>query len=107
MYCLSQYNKAHAAACERIGLTVGKALGTTPHGHRHAYGQRLKNGEVEEEYIRRCMHHASLISQRVYTEAYTRETLAALKVAAQQLQATHTWQPTASGLLLPGVDHND
>ena len=29
IYTLAQYNKAHAAACERIGLTVGKALGTT------------------------------------------------------------------------------
>lgn len=68
MYCLSQYNKAHAAACRRIGLQVGKALGTTPHGHRHAYGQRLSKAGVDKMLIRRFMHHASPQSQEVYTQ---------------------------------------
>ena len=55
MYTLTQYNKAHAAACERIGLTVGKALGTTPHGHRHAYGLRLRTAGVEKRiYAASC-----------------------------------------------------
>lgn len=107
MYCLAQYNKAHAAACERIGLTVSKALGTTPHGHRHAYGRRLKNAGIDKALIRRFMHHASPESQEIYTQASTREALAALAVAAQRLQATHTWKPSASGLLLPGTEHND
>lgn len=56
MRCLAQYNKAHAAACERIGLKVSRALGTTPQGHREAYKQRLIATDVEWEYIRCAMH---------------------------------------------------
>lgn len=107
MYTLTQYNKAHAAGCERIGLTVGKALGTTPHGHRYAYGRRLSNAGIDKALIRRFMHHASLESQEVYTQANTREALAALAIAAQRLRTTHAWTPSTSGLLLPDVEHND
>ncbi|WP_374604809.1 gamma-mobile-trio recombinase GmtY [Niveibacterium sp.] len=107
MYTLTQFNKAHAAACERIGLTVGKALGTTPHGHRHAYGRRLKNAGIDEALIRRFLHHASLESQAVYTQANTREALAALEAAAQRLRAGHAGTPTASGLALPGFKLDD
>lgn len=96
MYCLAQYNKAHAAACERIGLPVAKALGTTPHGHRHAYGRRLMNAGVNKEDIRRFMHHASLESTDIYTRATSKEVLAALEAGAQRLQASlggQTGQP--------------
>lgn len=41
MYTIDKFKKAHGAAIERIGLTVGKSFGTTEHGHRHAYGRRL------------------------------------------------------------------
>lgn len=95
MYTLTQYNKAHAAACDRIGLKVSKALGTTPHGHRHAYGQRLRSAGVDKTLIRRFMHHASLESQEVYTQANTKETLVALEVAAQRLRDKYSdTQPT-------------
>ncbi|WP_227106581.1 gamma-mobile-trio recombinase GmtY [Chromobacterium rhizoryzae] len=103
MYSLSQYNKAHAAACERIGLTVGKALGTTPHGHRHAYGRRLRIAGVDKALIRRFMHHASLESQEVYTQASTHEALAALEAAMQRLQGNHTRIQSAFSLL-PGIE---
>ncbi|QQX57453.1 gamma-mobile-trio recombinase GmtY [Pseudomonas chlororaphis] len=86
MYTLTQYNKAHAAACKRIGLPVGKALGTTPHGHRHAYGRRLCNAGIDKSLIRRFMHHASLESQEIYTRVTTQETLAALEKAAERLR---------------------
>ncbi|CAI8867931.1 Site-specific integrase [Pseudomonas sp. IT-P258] len=89
MYTLAQYNKAHATACERIGLAVGKALGTTPHGHRHAYGRRLRSAGVDKSLIRRFMHHASEESQEVYTRATAREALAALNAAAQRLRNKH------------------
>lgn len=107
MYTLTQYNKAHAAACDRIGLTVSKALGTTPHGHRHAYGRRLRNVGVDKALIRRFMHHASLESQEVYTQASTREALAALEAAAKRLRDRHTGAPSESGWLLPGIEPND
>jgi integrase len=101
MYTLAQYNKAHAAACERIGLLVSKALGTTPHGHRHAYGRRLKNAGIDKALIRRFMHHASPESQEVYTQATTREALAALSAAAQRLRDANagTQAPPELGLL--------
>lgn len=107
MYTLTQYNKAHAAACERIGLTVSKALGTTPHGHRHAYGRRLQNAGVDKALIRRFMHHSSLESQEVYTQATTREVLVALEAAAQRLRTLTAGTPTKSGLLLLGIELNN
>jgi len=107
MYTLTQYNKAHAAACERIGLTVSKALGTTPHGHRHAYGRRLRNAGIDKTLIRRFMHHASLESQEVYTQANTREALAALEAAAQRLRDNYAGPQPVTRLLLPGIELND
>jgi site-specific recombinase XerD len=107
MYTLTQYNKAHAAACERIGLAVGKALGTTPHGHRHAYGRRLRNAGIDKALIRRFMHHASVESQEVYTQATTREALAALEVAAQRLRGKHAGAASMPGELLPRSTLND
>lgn len=107
VYTLNQYNKAHASACERIGLTVGKALGTTPHGHRHAYGRRLQHAGVDKPFIRRFMHHASEESQQVYTQATTRETIAVLEVAAQRLRDRYARTPSASIQLLPGFELDD
>ncbi|MDO3521962.1 gamma-mobile-trio recombinase GmtY [Ralstonia pseudosolanacearum] len=98
-YKLARYNKTHAAACERIGLKVGKAFGTTPHGHRHAYGRRLRNADVDPSLIRRFMHHSSVESQEVYTQSNTREALAALEAAAQHLQAKYAGTPSTSDLL--------
>jgi integrase len=107
MYTLTQYNKAHTAACERIGLKVSKALGTTPHGHRHAYGRRLRKAGVDKALVRRFMHHASMESQEVYTQASTREAVTALKAAAQRLRDLYPTPRSASDLLLPGADYND
>ncbi len=106
MYTLTQYNKAHAAACERIGLTVSKALGTTPHGHRHAYGRRLKNAGIDKAFIRRFMHHASVESQEVYTQASTKEALAALEAGARRLLDKHCSQSVPSALTLPRIGFN-
>lgn len=107
VYTLTQYNKAHAAACERIGLSVGKALGTTPHGHRHAYGRRLRSAGVEKQYIRRFMHHASEDSQDVYTQPTTREVLAALEAATQRMRDRWPDTPSVLGGRLPGIELNN
>jgi hypothetical protein len=107
MYTLAQYNKAHAAACERIGLKVGKALGTTPHGHRHAYGRRLSNNGVDKPLVRRFMHHASEESQEVYTQPTSREALAALEAAAQRLRASTSGHRLRPAGLLPGIGLNN
>ncbi|MFL9886238.1 gamma-mobile-trio recombinase GmtY [Paraburkholderia agricolaris] len=97
MYTLTQYNKAHAAACRRIGLQVGKVLGTTPHGHRHAYGQRLKRAGIEKPMIRRFMHHASVESQEVYTQASFGEARKALEQAAHRLEGDRTTPVSSLG----------
>ncbi|WP_176000372.1 gamma-mobile-trio recombinase GmtY [Burkholderia vietnamiensis] len=107
MYTLTQYNKAHAAACERIGIKVSKSLGTTPHGHRHAYGRRLRQAGVDKALIRRFMHHASMESQEGYTQASTREALAALDAAAQRLRDKYTEPQPALRLVLPGIELNN
>lgn len=106
MYTLTQYNKAHAAACARIGLIVSKALGTTPHGHRHAYGRRLSNAGVDKSFIRRFMHHASLESQEVYTQATTREALAELEAAAKRLRDKYVGPRPANKLTEHGIELN-
>lgn len=107
VYTLTQYNKAHAAACERIGLSVGKALGTTPHGHRHAFGRRLRSAGVEKMYIRRFMHHASEESQDVYTQPNTREVLAALEAATQRMRDRRPSTPSVQGVRPPGIELNN
>lgn len=85
MYCMMQYWRSHARACERIGLVVGKELGTTPHGHRHAYGRRLVAGGFSAEMIRRFMHHLSLESQKVYTTPTSQQIVDALVEGAERL----------------------
>ena len=67
-YSIDTFEQQHRRAVERIGLTVAKAMGTTPHAHRHAYGQRLKDAKVEPIFIKKALHHKSLESQAVYTE---------------------------------------
>lgn len=88
IYCVGQYNKAHAAAVERIGLQVGKNFGTTPHGHRHAYGRRLTKAGIDKALIRRFLHHASLESQEVYTQPTLNEVMSELVAGAQRLRTT-------------------
>lgn len=80
-FSIAQYNKAHAAAVRRIGLTPSKQAGTTPHGHRHAYGRRLALAGVEEELIRRFMHHSSINSQKTYTQPTQAEIGSAIDAA--------------------------
>lgn len=41
-YTIGQFNKAHATACQRIGLQVGRQFGTTLEGHRQAYEQQMR-----------------------------------------------------------------
>lgn len=106
-YTLAQYNKAHKAACERIGLQVGKALGTTPHGHRHSYGRRLTKGGVDKALIRRFMHHASIESQEVYTQPTAREAMAALEAGALRLDAALKDKSVEPIRLLDAPSNND
>ena len=65
-------------------MTVGKN-GTTPNGHRHAYGQRLKNAKMPERIIQIAMHHKSINSQKVYTEPTVADVTASLNNATASL----------------------
>ncbi|BAL23512.1 gamma-mobile-trio recombinase GmtY [Azoarcus sp. KH32C] len=67
-YSIDAFEDAHAKAVQRIGLVPAKALGTTPHGHRHAYGQRLSDLGLDPIFLKKALHHKSLESQAVYTE---------------------------------------
>lgn len=85
MYTLTMYDKAHRQACGRIGLTVAKSLGTTGHGHRHAYGQRLKNAGLDRLLKQRLMHHASPESQDTYTQPTRSDLQKALREATVRM----------------------
>jgi site-specific recombinase XerD len=67
-YSHRMFRKAHKLAIERIGLKCAKLQGTTPHGHRHAYGQRLAEGGANPLLIKNAMHHASIKSSQIYTQ---------------------------------------
>ena len=47
MYTMKSFRDSHSRAVRKIGLTVGKMLRTTEHGHRHAYGQRVSNAKID------------------------------------------------------------
>jgi integrase len=71
------YEKVHGAAVRRIGLEPGKLLGTTPHGHRHAYGLWMRHAQIDPKIRQLALHHRSVTSQLVYTQANTIEVIAA------------------------------
>ncbi len=61
-YTADSFRQAHERAVKRAGLDYGKGKGTSPHGHRHAYGTRLTKAKVERRHIARAMHHRNLFS---------------------------------------------
>ncbi|MNJ36573.1 site-specific tyrosine recombinase XerC [compost metagenome] len=67
-YAIDSFERQHQRAVERIGLQVAKTMGTSPHGHRHAYGQALVNAGIDPIFRKKALHHKSLESQVVYTE---------------------------------------
>lgn len=68
------YEKVHAAAVRRIGLVARKSAGTTPHGHRHAFGKWLDAAGAPKKVIKVAMHHKSPFSQDAYTSRDAVET---------------------------------
>lgn len=88
VFKLGNFNDLHADACRRIGLEPRKELGTTPHGHRHAYGQRARAAGLDARVIQVMLHHASEASQKVYTDPGTAEVTRALADAHDRLGIT-------------------
>ncbi|TDR39637.1 phage integrase family protein [Tahibacter aquaticus] len=83
-YTLQSYRQAHALAVRRIGLTVAKALGTTPHAHRHAYGRRLAAAGAPRGAVQVALHHVSPESQGVYTQPSLQQVADDLTAAEQR-----------------------
>lgn len=90
-YTLGAYRQAHAKAVKRIGLPAGKNFGTTPHGHRHAYGQLLTDAKVDPLVIQRCLHHKSHESQQVYTGPGVEAATKSLQEATDRLGFKNEW----------------
>jgi hypothetical protein len=65
---LKNYQRMHGDAVRRIGLEHYKYLGTTEHGHRHAYGYRLASHGFSQTEIQKAMHHKSPYSCSVYLQ---------------------------------------
>jgi hypothetical protein len=63
---IKNFQRLHKNAVERIGLDCKKEMGTTEHGHRHAYGYRLRQYGLDQVEIQKAMHHKSPNSCLVY-----------------------------------------
>ncbi len=63
---IKNFQRLHRNAIEKIGLICTKELGTTEHGHRHAYGFRLREAGLSQVEIQKAMHHKSPLSCLVY-----------------------------------------
>lgn len=107
-YSIDAYEDAHRNAINRIDLTPAKVLGTTPHGHRHAYGQRLTDAQIDPIFRKKALHHKSLESQVVYTEPDRKKLSRLLEAATQRKQSdANGLAPSPPNLLTYGFDDID
>ncbi|WP_457091828.1 gamma-mobile-trio recombinase GmtY [Microvirga sp. P5_D2] len=96
------YAKVHAAAMRRIGLIPAKKLGTTPHGHRHAFGHWLDaNNDILSPKMRQiCLAHNSVLSQKIYEPEEVAKINSAMSKAQQRAYGQiETDIPTLARLL--------
>jgi len=84
-YTLRAFNENYANGLKRIGLFPSKVDGYSPHGHRHSYGRRLTKAGVDPIIRKKCLHHASLESQAVYTAPNLTDVSKCLSAATLQL----------------------
>ncbi|WP_235040588.1 gamma-mobile-trio recombinase GmtY [Vreelandella profundi] len=95
-YTYNAFNQSYASGLRRIGLEPNKAEGLDPHGHRHNYGRRLTDAEVDPLIRKKCLHHKSLDSQVVYTLPSNAKASKALSQASKQLQLGSATSKTAT-----------
>lgn len=86
MYAIDTFRAAHEQAVRRINLPYGKAYGTTEHGHRHSYAQRLRRAGIGQKMMQTFLHHKSVESQAVYTVPTIDESLFALTLAYERMR---------------------
>jgi len=65
---LKNFQRLHVDAVRRIGLDHSKKIGTSEHGHRHAYGFRLAEHGLTQLQIQKALHHKSSESCLVYIQ---------------------------------------
>lgn len=87
-YTIKAFEGAHARAVRRIGLQPAKHLGTTVHGHRHAYARALTSARCSPQALQACLHHRSIESQAVYTTAAAEHVDDVLRHASARLGST-------------------
>ncbi|GHE73648.1 integrase [Camelimonas fluminis] len=87
-YTINAFNQNYAAGLLRIGLEPNKAVGLDPHGHRHNYGRRLTQADIDPLIRKKCLHHKSLQSQMVYTLPGNQDVSNMLNAASEQLAGT-------------------
>lgn len=88
-YSHRMFRRSHKLAIERIGLAYEKNLGTTPHGHRHAYGQRLAADGATPLVIKTAMHHTSIASSQIYTQPSPAQMRQSLRDIETRLRMQH------------------
>lgn len=106
MYRMTHYHRAHERAVRRLDLVPAKNLGTTAHGHRHAYGRRLRAAGVDPLVRMRAMHHRSMESQQVYTEPLLGEVLSTFEEAEARMRGGKG-TPVPAPLLAAGFESID
>lgn len=92
-YSEDSFAKAHVRAVRRIGLIPAKMMGTSPHGHRHGYGQRLADAKIDPIFRKKALHHLSLESQTVYTEPGVAKVTKVLNEASARLEEGKAMPP--------------
>lgn len=86
---LNAFNQSYKSALARVNHVVSKSEGRSPHGHRHAYGRRMANAGIDPRFIKKALHHSSLLSQTVYTQPSVREVSLACERATKNLEGNH------------------
>lgn len=66
-YTINAFRDSYTRAIKKINMDCHKCDGTTPHAHRHAYGQNLEKAQIDPKIIQKALHHKSPLSQMVYT----------------------------------------
>lgn len=89
-YSHRMFRKAHKKAVLRIGLEYGKSQGTTPHGHRHAYGQRLAQDGASALLVKISMHHKSIESAATYTQPTAKQVRSSIAEMEERLRQRYS-----------------
>ncbi|ASG04037.1 gamma-mobile-trio recombinase GmtY [Vibrio anguillarum] len=82
---LNAFNQSYSAAMARVNQVASKPEGRSPHAHRHAYGRRMSNAGIDVRFIKKALHHSSLLSQSIYTQPGVRDVTLACERATQKL----------------------